>query len=348
MVKVGFIGGGMVSDGHIAGMLSDKRVQIVGVADVDPSARDRVAGLYGVSTFSDYRPMLEKSDVVFICTPNCVHRPLTLEAVAAGKHVICEKPLAMNSTEAEEMVAAADNAGVRLFVAENFRYVPEIIRLRKVILSGEIGRPFLCLSCFIGDEYKRMNDPRNWKCTREKSGGGVVIDNGPHMLDSLYWLFGEVETVSAIGGRLSVDASNKEEDSAQILFNFKNGVMANCSLTFAARHNGFPGGYVGFGVRIDVNATDGSVHTTVGDGILTVHNGERVHLRGPQLGEPRSMNQDFISAILGEDEPLVTGSDGLYVMRMVDACYKSMRDGRSVALDANETAAESECVKVTR
>ncbi len=333
MIRVGFAGGGVVSDGHLTSLLSDQRVKVTGVADPNPEIRRKIVSTYGLPVLDDYRKLLGESDLLYLCTPNYLHHEMALEAIALGKHVIAEKPLALDAAQANEMVQAADRAGVRLFVAENFRYVPELARVREVILSGEIGSPFLCLSCFIGDEYARMNNPDHWKGTKEASGGGVVIDNGPHMLDTLYYLFGEVASVFCAGGRLVIEAQNKAEDTAEIILVFKNGVVANCSLTFAARYNAFPRGYAGFGVRLDVNATGGSIHTTLREGVTVVDRNRVARLEEGPWAEPVSMDKDFIDAILGEYEPRVTGRDGLYVMRLVDACYKSREQARLVGLD---------------
>jgi predicted dehydrogenase len=332
MVKAGIIGGGVVSDGHVQALKDDGRVELIGVADPSQAARDRMASEYGVATFPEHQKIIEMADVVYICTPHVFHLPMAAEAIAAGKHVVCEKPFAMNAAEAEEMVVTARRAGVKIFVAENFRYIPEIIKMREIIASGEIGSPFLCLSCFIGDEFARMSDSANWKGTKATAGGGVIIDNGPHMLDSLYHLFGKVDEISATAGRLVVEANNKEEDSAQINIRFTNGVLVNCALTFAAVYNGFPDGYMGFGVRYDINATSGALHAVVGRELVVMRGREQERLASRELPRSSNMDSDFIGAILGEAEPLVTGDDGLYVMRMVDACYKSIAEARAVRL----------------
>src|SRR3972149_4351387 len=211
-VKIGIIGAGVISDGHLAGLKKIPGAEIAGIADPNEKTLLNQSVKFEIKRReTDYRALLDDKeiDMVYICVPHYLHCKMTKEAFSAGKHVFCEKPLAMNAKEAEEMIRAGKNAKKRLFVAENHRFIPENIKIRELIKEGEIGKPFMCLSCFIGDETKRMNDPQNWKGTKEKSGGGVIIDNGFHMIDTLISFFGDIESVSVTAKRLIVKAENK-------------------------------------------------------------------------------------------------------------------------------------------
>ena len=336
-VRVGFIGGGLSSDAHIRSLQKDERVEVAGLADINQAARDRAEKKFGLRKIvSNYKELLSDPhlDLVYICTPHYLHNSITLETFRTGKHVICEKPMAMNAKEADEMIKESERTGKRLFIAENHRFLPENRKTKQLIEGNEIGRPFLCLSCFIGKEIKRMNNIKDWKGTKDKSGGGVIIDNGPHLIDALCYFFGRVESVNAYGARLAIEAKNKEEDTALISFQFKTGIMANLALTFAAKYNNFPRNYSGTGIRYDIYGTKGSLHIISDKECpLTLIQKEKYQkFTMDDIFPDFSIDMDshFIDCFLRDKEPLVTPEEGREVMRVIDACYKSMKEGRKV------------------
>jgi predicted dehydrogenase len=183
-----------------------------------------------------------------------------------------------------------------------------------------------------------MNDPHNWKGTKEKSGGGVIIDNGFHMIDTLISFFGDIESVSATAERLIVKAENKEEDTAVISFVFKNNAIADLGLTFAAQHSYFPAGYIGAGIRYDIFGTAGSLHLINGNRFpVSLVKGTKIERwESSELAAkyPLEMNRHFIECLLDGKDPLVTAEDGLKVMRVIDACYESVRTGKKISINA--------------
>ena len=338
-IKVGVIGAGVVSEGHLEALKKIPKAEIAGIADPNEEARLRQSRKFGIKrTEADYKRLLDDKeiDLVYLCVPHYLHCKIGVEALEAGKHVVCEKPLAMNAKEAEKMLKASHNAKKRLFIAENHRFIPENIKIRELIKKEEIGKAFMCLSCFIGDEMKRMNDPHNWKGTKEKSGGGVIIDNGFHMIDTLMSFFGEIENVLAFSQRLVVQAENKEEDTAIMSFTFKGGVLADLGLTFAAQHNYFPAGYIGAGVRYDIYGTEGSIHLINGNPFpINVVKGRKIERwTSDELAHryPTNMNSHFIDCLINNKEPLVTAEDGIRVMQVIDACYESVKTGKRILI----------------
>ena len=329
---LGIIGGGQIVRWRIADLLRSGRWRMAGLADPDPQTRETIRREFGLeSIHADYRRLLEGDavEVIYLCVPHHLHCPLALEALHRGKHVICEKPLALNAAEARRMQAAAQRAGKRLFVAENFRYLSANRAMRKVLEAGALGQVFLCLSCFIGDEYQRMSDPVSWKGDPNKSGGGVIIDNGPHVIDTLCSFFGRVESVQAFAERGVITCPTKAEDTACLTLRLTGGVLANIALTFVARQNLFPAGYGGAGLRYDIYGVGGSLHMVNerGDPVTLVRNG-----RHETIPQPPALNmmEHFAQCLESGAEPLVTAQDGLHVMEVIDACYESIRTGRTV------------------
>ena len=137
-------------------------------------------------------------DVVDVVTPHDSHCEITVAALQAGKHVICEKPMGRTLAEADAMLAAAQEAGRRLLISMPQLYYPAIRRAKEILDSGEIGRPFLADFAVYDDEFVRMSDPEHWKGSIERAGGGVLIDAGSHPLYLLLHLFGCPQSVSAM------------------------------------------------------------------------------------------------------------------------------------------------------
>jgi len=342
-IKVGIIGAGVISEAHVGPLQDISGVEVAAIADSNRETLDRQVEKYNIrKKVTDYRQLLDDKQInlIYVCVPHHLHCGMTIEAFAAGKDVVCEKPLSMNAEEADRMIEAAKKAGRRFFVAENHRFFPEHIKARQMLKAGNIGRSFMCLSCFIGDETERMSDPAHWKGTQDKSGGGVIIDNGFHMIDTLRLFFGEVESVLTAAKRLAIEAENKEEDTALITISFKSGVLVELSLTFAARYNDFPPGYVGAGIRYDIYGTEGSLHL-VNDESKTISlitaSGRQVYTAGDVLkslpdGFPTDMNRHFIDCLLNNTEPVLTVQEARQVMRIIDACYESVRTGKKVLI----------------
>ena len=341
-LSIGVVGAGVVSQYHIETLCQCEQATVAAVADPAEEVRKETAARHGIArTYADYREMLDDAgiDVVYVCAPNWLHREMAMNALALGKHVICEKPLAMNAAEADEMISAARKMNRKLCGAENHRYLPENRKATAILHEGGIGRPFLSTSCFIGNEFERMSDREHWKGTREKSGGGVIIDNGPHVFDTVINWLGEVKFVSATGKRLLVPTDNKEEDTGIVLLEFDSGVIAEVTLTFSARYCGFPQEYRGAGVRCDVYGEKGALHLSLGDDfpLVVVDKHGRRGLRRTEMEREYGLDMDehFVECIRRNREPLVTAWDGRQVLAVIDAAYESIRTGRRIELGAD-------------
>ena len=147
---------------------------------------------------ADYRELLAREDIdaVDICTPNSSHHEIVLAAAAAGKHIYCEKPLAMNAAEARSMLEAVDAAGVKAQLTFNFRFFPAITRAKQLIDEGFLGEIFSFRGRYHRSSYISRNKPLSWRLRREVTGGGALFDLGSHILDLLYHLLGDFAAVN--------------------------------------------------------------------------------------------------------------------------------------------------------
>ncbi len=174
--------------------------KIVGVATTRPETAQAAAQEIGCEVWTaDYRELLARPDVQVIdcCAPNQRHAEIVLAAAQAGKHIYCEKPLAMNVTEGQRMVEAAAKAGVKTQMTFNFRFFPAISRARQLIEAGFVGRVFSFRGRYYRASYIDPNKPLSWRLRRDVSGGGALFDLGAHVLDLIYYLLGDFGSVQA-------------------------------------------------------------------------------------------------------------------------------------------------------
>lgn len=344
-IGVGIVGAGAVAAGYIEFFQQHPHTELCAVAEVNPATRDSIAQRYAPRLLTaDYEGLIESEevDLVVVCMPHDLHCPVVMAALGSGKHVLCEKPLAVSVRESDEMLNAAYRNGARLFVSHNMRFGARVIKLKEIIENGSLGRPFLAAFSYLGNEVARMSDPANWKCDLKRAGGGVLLDGGCHMTDVLNACFGRAKTVQALGGRLVVDVPSKGEDNVGVLIEYDSGVLAQLTASFTVCNVGGPGLILG----MNVFGTDGSVFSTYNSHGLQEHmdlyrveGKERLDLSKVAVPDK---NQHFLDCLLTGREPLVTALDARNAVAVVEAAYESMRTGRRVEVDWRNAPAGSD------
>jgi predicted dehydrogenase len=207
-MRIGMIGYGGIGRVHAMGYrslpyhygLPASSIQLVGVATTRLETAQAAAAEIGCEYWTDdYRQLLARPDVdaVDICVPNHVHAVIVQAAAAAGRHIYCEKPLAMNVAEAKAMVAAAQAAGVITQMTFNFRFVPAVLRAQQLVQEGFLGRIFSFRGRYYRSSYIDPQKPLTWRQRKSIAGGGALFDIGSHILDLLYSLLGPYESVQA-------------------------------------------------------------------------------------------------------------------------------------------------------
>jgi predicted dehydrogenase len=200
-------------------------------------------------------------DVVDICTPVALHHPMALAAAAAGKAILCEKPLARDPAEAEEMLAAVRRAGVPHMLCHNYRRVPAVALARRLIDDGRVGRIFHFRGVYLSDRQVDPQTPRTWRHDRAQAGGGAVTDIGSHVLDLARYLVGEIAEVSGelrtfITERPLPDGAGMApvdvDDAALALLRFAGGATGTVEVSkFGTGHRNYN--------RFEINGSAGSV-----------------------------------------------------------------------------------------
>jgi 1,5-anhydro-D-fructose reductase (1,5-anhydro-D-mannitol-forming) len=266
-------------------------------------------------------------DAVYISTTNELHLEQTLAAIKAGKHVLCEKPLALTSAEAHRMVAAAKAAGIVLGTNHHLRNAGSHRAMREAIAAGRIGKP---IAARVFHSVYLPENLQGWRITRPDAGGGVVLDITVHDADTLRFVLGDdplevsafTQTAGMAGGGL--------EDGAMCIWRFRSGVIAQSHEGFTTRFAGT--GFEVHGSEGSLIAKDVMTQKPIGSVLLRTAKGEEELSFDREDLYTRSLRQ-FHAAIHGEGQPSATGEDGVWSLTSAEAALQSARSGKSVAVD---------------
>ncbi len=266
--------------------------------------------------YADWREMLldDTVDAVYVATPVYLHAEQTIAAAEAGKHVLCEKPMAMNAAECDRMIAACEANNVKLGIAYYRRFYPVLEQVRQVIASGEIGKiSVVQINAF---EYVDMkpDNPRGWFLEQAKSGGGPMMDFGCHRLEILTDLFGKVKLAASITANV-LFTEREVEDTASVILEFESGPCATVTVTHAAAEPQD---------TLDIFGSLGSIHIRVlnaGDMRIKTRDGERTESHPAAANIHLPLINDFAEAVLEGRNPRVGGETGRLVAALEDEIY---------------------------
>ena len=341
-IKFGVIGIKGMGRGHIRAIGEVEEAELAAICDIDTDAARAAAAELGVPWYEDYREMYRQGgmDAVSIATPHYLHAPMAIDAMRAGIHAFTEKPISISAREADEMIAAAAETGMKLGVCHNRRPAGLSRALKQIMDQGRLGRVTRVLWSSCGLRTQAYYNSGEWRGTWEQEGGGVLINQTVHDMDLLQWLVGPVVEVSAIIGRLS--HATQVEDIAGAAVTFANGAY----------------GVLQFGL---VNVPGMSHAEIAGDlASIVLGNGEpRIgtlpasvldYIQGkpgvPEKLEPawetiapleveeghRAMIRDFCLAIMEDRDPMVTGESARPAVELVNAIIMSSVRGKKVSI----------------
>lgn len=326
-IGIGIIGCGQISERHGLGYMAiPEKARVVATSDVVVQLAKEKAKRWGAEAFySDYKELLQRADIdaVDVLVPHDLHAEVTILAAKAGKHVLCEKPMATTLEDADEMINIAKQENIKLMVGHNWRFKLNYVKMKEIIDGGTIGEVYLTTIEWGGWIVHPAN---HWRLSLSKAGGGVLIGQGTHYFDLWRWLIGEVEAVYGISENL-IHKDREIEDNMVTLVRFKNGALGTmlCTQTEKNPCNN---------ERMKMYGTKGTAIAVRVPSLLEIYSDEAPeHLRGWtsfHLGDQQQTSIDrevehFVDCIREDKAPLVTGEDGKVALKIVLAAYRSLK-----------------------
>jgi predicted dehydrogenase len=350
-LKVGIVGVGGIARTHVPGWAASPHAELVAGSDINVPVLEEWGRLHGISKLSSDPADLFQDpdiDIIDIVTPNMYHAPLTIAALEAGKHVICEKPLAPTPKLIRKMIEARDRSGKMLMTAQHFRFKGISQAMKREIQTGVLGDIYHARGWML-----RRNGfiPTTNFVTKQQSGGGPCIDIGVHILDLTLWLMGNPTPVAVSGvakaplahleGQFSAWWSEgtvpKEwdvEDFAAAFVRFENGATLILEVSWLLHHD-----IEGEDMQMWLYGTQGGCHWPKGDFLSTNYQTRQLSNRTIKLTkdpvEPHALECMRFAEAVAEGKPSpVEAEQSLQVMAILDGIYRSQTEGREVLIEA--------------
>jgi UDP-N-acetyl-2-amino-2-deoxyglucuronate dehydrogenase len=339
-LQVALIGAGQVAQVHLQALAGTEAVDVVGLFDQDQARAQQAATANGVPVvYPDWSDLLQDTAVqcVAILLPHDLHAQFTIEALHAGKHVVCEKPLGRSMAEMHRMLQAASDAGRRLLPVHNRLYSPGVERLREVVGAGHIGQVILAQTT--GFEGPRTVGVRPWLAT-PRGGGGVLIAQAVHPAYILRAMLGDVARVTCQFGDLKV-VDMTSEDTAVATLKFQAGAVAEMTATFGIAYGPFEHsiilhgreGYAALGVS-DPNTSQRDSLRVISPSLFGDTQTHEIDVASPDALTIsfRRLWEDYARGITENVATRVSGEDGKAAVEIILAAYRSATTGRAVDL----------------
>jgi myo-inositol 2-dehydrogenase / D-chiro-inositol 1-dehydrogenase len=348
-VKVGLIGSQFISSIHVESLKRCSQAEIVAVASPTPGNAAAFAKKHGIPrAFTGHQELLamKELDMIVVGAPNAFHCRIAVDAAATGKHVVMEKPLCMNLAEADRMISACRNAGVKLMYAEELCFAPKYVRLKQLLDSGALGTPTLIKQA---EKHDGPHAAHFWDV--ERSGGGVTMDMGCHAIEFFRWMLGRPR-ISSVFAQMSLQVhaeKTRGDDNAILLLEFENGVIGLAEESWTKKG--------GMDDRAEVHGSHGVAYADLLHGnAIETYSDTGYEYAMEKAGSTRGWSftiyeeawnygfhqemEHFVDCVQNDRTPLVTGEDGRVVMEVLFAAYHSARTGRKVELPFKTDAAK--------
>jgi predicted dehydrogenase len=347
-VQVGLIGSQFISSIHAESLQHCSQARLAAVASPTPGNAAALAARFGITqVFTDYRQLLAQPEIamVVVGVPNHLHCQVVLDAAAAGKHVVIEKPLCLNLAEADRMIAACREHRLKLMYAEELCFAPKYVRLKQLLDSGALGRPTLIKQ---SEKHDGPHAAHFWDVTR--SGGGVTMDMGCHAIEFFRWMLGRppIKSVYAQMNTFVHGAKTRGDDHAILMLEFANGVVGLAEESWTKLG--------GMDDRAEVHGTGGVAYADLLHGnAIETYSAQGYDYAVEKAGSTKGWSftiyeeawnygfhqemAHFVDCVQNDRPPLVTGEDARVVLEVIFAAYESARTGRKVELPFPATAA---------
>jgi UDP-N-acetylglucosamine 3-dehydrogenase len=340
-IRAGLIGCGNIGAGaHAPAYARVPEVRLVAVCDQVLERATALAAETSADACQDYRRLLARDDIdmVDLCVPTAQHAPLAIDALKAGKHVLCEKPMARSLAEADAMIAAAQQAGLKLMIGHVRRFDHRYTTIKAAIDAGDIGRPVYIRRA----ERQWLPFPAGAWFWNTELGGGVILDIGVHIADLLRWYFGQDPTSVYAVGRQAREAARQANsyDHALITYHFPSGAVGLGEASWAYPPS-FGGGLY---ASLDVVGTEGKLQYSDQDSNPMLIFDAETGAEFPRYFRFMSTTEyafqaeicHFVCCILDDRSPLISPEDARTALEMALAARRSTATGQPVSLPLEE------------
>lgn len=349
-LKIAVIGVGNISRSHISSYLKNPNVELYALCDINEKTLKEKGELYGITKlYTDEAKMLAELpeiDAVSVCTWNNGHAPASIMALNAGKHVLCEKPMAMNAVQAREMIDAAKKNGKKLMVGFVKRFGNDTALTRDFIDAGNLGDIYYAKATYL----RRNGCPGGWFADKARSGGGPLIDLGVHVIDQVRYLMGCPKPVAAYGATFggfgkrenlkdqvgykapsTPDDQHTVEDMATAMVRFDNGAVLAVEASFNMHRKKDVGEVEIFGTKGGIKMSpEFELYTEVNNYLANVSLNQSSAFVFDKAFE-NEINY-FVEAVQNDYDTMPIAEDGYALMTILDAIYKSAETGCEVKI----------------
>jgi myo-inositol 2-dehydrogenase/D-chiro-inositol 1-dehydrogenase len=331
-VRIALIGAGRIARVHANAYKTVSGGKLVACADVILPSAQALGEDFGLDVHQDYNEMLARPDIdaVIIATPNGLHAEQMLAAARAGKHVFCQKPIALTLEDADRMIAVAEETGIIFQVGFMLRFTPPLPHVKELIDSGALGEVIAIQGSIFGWE------PSNeWFYIKEQ-GGGVILDTMIHFADMIRWLAGDVKQVYADGGAYVLGGAKKHHspDNASVMLRHAGGAVSNLYVTWTSGYGNFFFEVYGTKGSVSVNLLEKQVSSVF---LKSAAGSTPAGWSYPDLVWPYGYageQQYFVDQIHGAAQPgQATGADGRAALEIVLRAQEALDAQRLVAVD---------------
>ena len=327
------IGCGRIANRHAEHINNTNGCNLVATCDIISDKADVLAQKYGAISYSDVEELLKNTDVniVSICSPNALHASHSIQALKSGKHVLCEKPMAINTYDCGEMIKEAEKANRRLFVIKQNRYNPPVAAIKSAIDEGKLGRiTSVQLSCF----WNRNENyyANSWKGTLDLDGG-TLYTQFSHFVDLLYYLVGDVKEVKAYGANFQHQDIIEFEDSGVVILKFHNNAIGTINYTVNSYNKNMEGSLTLFGDKGTVKIggqylNELEYQQFEGFSIDKLEKGNKPNNYGEYQGSMSNHGKVYenIVEVLKNGSPVTTNMfEGLKTVEIIERIYDEIR-----------------------
>jgi predicted dehydrogenase len=322
-VRFAMVGAGAISQSYAQAFENCDTAQLVGVADSRPEAAKALAQGFNCPSYESYQVMTdkEKFEAVIICTPPVTHPEISGFFLGKGINVLCEKPLAIDSASAQQMLNAAEKSGATLTMGSKFRYVDDVIRAKSIVTSGILGEVILFENAFTS----RVDMGTRWNSNPKISGGGVLIDNGAHSVDIIRYFLGPISDVQVVEGKRVQGLA--VEDTVRVFVRSQAGVMGNVDLSWSINKE--------LDSYLNIYGSNGTISVGWKESKYRQSSSRDWVVFGKGYNKVqafRSQLDNFARCIRGQEQLLITAEDALASVKVIEAAYSSLKQHNWVAV----------------